>query len=424
MAKYAAEIACAIDALSQPPHNQIAFMITFTVPHTSGMSCEEVTEILHNTWKDFVVHGNKNQNAKYYSNAENKFKHGQKKSMKVSDKKLQDPFSLFCESFNCKHRVRVGEFTWGEHGWHPHFHCLFWVDKDKFKFVQSWQDTLCRRWLELAKRNTIKYWDKMAKLNHATKVVKDDSRFSDSALVVDDNKNGKVGVGLGKAAEVPEAIRKGVDDAKKKNRIRAEIMFSKLNGVSVPAYISVDKDNKVIVQKSSMYICGWGADRELTGNYQHKATNPNHMTPRQILEKATAEPGDKYAELYMQYIYAVRSKRHPRLKFSNSGIKDIIAQYKHTQQYIETMKKKATTNPKLGMRVVCWFTEEQWKQIYWIETTVQDEIRARLLELAKERDKRLIEEYLMQFGIDISKNPRHRLTGHVNDILNSYTFAA
>ena len=322
MKKYATKISAAIDALRE--QGQAAFMLTLTIPHLKKQSCREVTDILYESWRDFFANAWKKKSKNY------------------------TVVNRFIKECGVTHYVRVAEYTYGGNGWHPHFHCLFWVPKQNLQKVADYEELLWQRWDTAFRRQ----YDKYASISH--EIFRSDDRQSFNIL---------------------------------------------------------QENGKVVECLTSDYICGWGADKELTGNIQKKASHSGHFTPYQMLEFA-ADGNENMKDLYIEFALQVtRRPVHHRVNFDKRGLCKIAADYMNTKGFKEVIAKKKDSTWK----VVCFFTSEQWYDLCDLDK--HSPIISNILYLIHIHKEELLEEFLESFGIELVKSV-HVHTPVVEDIFN------
>lgn len=150
--------------------------------------------------------------------------------------------------------------------------------------------------------STLDLKEKVVNINRVTKVVKGGRNFRFAALVVVGDENGHVGVGMGKSIEIPEAIKKGIEDAKK------NLVSVSLVGNTIPHEIHGKfgtGDVLIMPAKEGTGVIAGGPARivlELAGIKDVRAkslgsNNPNNMVKATINGLASLRTAEEIAKL-------------------------------------------------------------------------------------------------------------------------------
>lgn len=273
----------------------------------------------------------------------------------------------FYQEVKIEHSVTVCEYTWGINGWHPHFHMIAWTKRENADKILKWEDKLNDFWTAQSKRAMYK--------------------------VLSESGNTKVDI---------------------------EKLYSRLKEPDTGIYIS-KKDGAISESLVSDYIAGWGADKEVTGNYRKSASHQNHYTPYQILEKAYL--GDKQMErLYIEFCLQVTKKPvHHRVIWSRTGIKKQINVAKQQKKASEFLKKKESEAVETAQwRVVCYFTSEEWSKISELNRSFP--IKGNILYLAVHAPH-LLPQYLDCYDIVFDK-PTTPYCQLIEDLFNEVNVIA
>lgn len=390
MGEYGGKIACLIDALAKK--KLAAFMVTYTMPHAWWMSCEDSFKILHGAWRLFT----------------------RDKKAKRKDGKSNGSYAKWCTEFNLDHRTYVYEFTYGENGWHPHIHSLYFVEKSRLQEVNSMEDALNVHWIRCLKKaayivlapgdTELKQKDLLSEGKY--QFHRDTCGYITFKAGMDAESNQQLLRELDNE-EIAEQLRQELKSSNEQTRLRAscrlnvELLYASYKfKKQKPLYFSVTKSGQVRQFKSSHYISGWSGNLELTGQ-SVKTAQENHYTPFQLLEQALKAPDiivrNEKLRLFAEYARTTRSHRRTYL---TRGDRAIIREQMRTNQYIEMLKKKSMDKVQ-KTRVVAWFTRQQWLDICQIERRIDPDIKTKILYVALQMDWVLLRDFLLEYDIHL-----------------------
>lgn len=343
MEKYRERIAAAIKIM-KPTH--FGMLVTFALPHMGFMTWRETMDILYEAHT-------------YFRKRSFTRSHGH-------------DMHEFHKLYPVEHNVKVSEFTWSKkNGAHPHFHCIWWIPRDKFdnKAILDWELRLDAFWLKTTKRITLAYWKK----NNLHQDILCEGETLERLL----------------------------------ERLYNNSRNAQERGDNYGLYFSKDKDGNLLEAENGDYIAGWGADNELTGNYQKKASHEGHMTPYQIL--LAAQHDKELRQVYLDYCLAVTRKPvHHRVRFSFTGISKLIDAYLKE----ERVRESERLEKKSSWEVVTYFDEEQWYTLCDLDDLYAPILSNILWFAAYRRD--LLVDYLRSLGVQYNFE-RHRRQHEVEE---------
>lgn len=371
MSKFAAKITCAIDALAR--QKKAAIMITFTQFHTRSISCADLFETIVTAYTNMIKSANWKRKKKWSTeNGRN-----QSNNVKGEYYTSNGDWNNFIAEFNIRHTIKSLEVTYGKHGWHPHYHVLFFIDENRLNEVLNWQDKI------------IKVWNKY--LLKAQKKIITADKYPTQAKVF---------------FSLQEKYFKNVANGNIKHQ---------------GCFISTNEDGTIHRVSSGNYLSGWGGDDELAGTPNLKTANEGHFTPMELLYKAYTDNDEEAWKIWLELALTLHNKRRNRVDFSRTGLKQIIDNWMQTNEYKEEVKKNTTEIIRLkGIKPfhsVAWFTSQQWLEICYLDRHYDYPIILLILTFANyENGYELICELMHSFNLSppLKEHPAINVTEMFN----------